>query len=86
MKFGIVFLAALTVALLPAYTQPMKISPVIIPESMLEYGNEINKGNYGTIANGTLLYNGVRVPVVIKTDRLTGKLMHGALYEIDALR
>lgn len=77
MKFGIVFLAALTVAL------PQQ--NVIISKSMLEYGKEISRGNYGTVTFGKLLYNGTSVPVVIKKDRLTGKMMDGVSHEIDAL-
>lgn len=107
MKFSIVFLAAMTVALLqqpaysfflhqqrPYYTRPFEIQqetqestkPVVIPNSMLEYGNQINRGFYGRITHGTLLYNGVRLPVTIKKDRLAGRLMHGVSSELDALR
>lgn len=58
----------------------------IIPKSMLEYGKEINHGIYGRITDGTLLYNGKRVRVAIKKDRLAGRVMHGVSSEIDALR
>lgn len=96
MKLGTVLLAALTVVLLqqPAFSsrsgiqQEIQFSnlPAIIPDSMLKYGNEISHGKYGKVTSGTLLYNGVRVPVVIKKDRLTGKWAHGVQHEKDALR
>lgn len=60
--------------------------PTNIPESVLEYGKEINHGIYGRITDGTLLYNGKRVRVAIKKDRLAGRVMHGVSSEIDALR
>lgn len=78
----------------PYYTQPCEIQletqestkPMVIPESMLKYGNQINRGHYGIITSGTLLYNGVSVPVVFKKDRILGRLMDGISSEMYALK